>query len=354
MNLSFLGGSGTISMENLEACLKYAEVKKLSEEYDLKKSEKIGQLYPVIKDKFGNVIDGKHRLQADPDWRTETIEGIDSDEKLLVARAVANWHRRAVPESEKREWINGLAEIYLKQGLKIKAEFPFENEIKNKIAEVTGLHPDTVNDYLHSKFKQGAIGGWQDETPRPVSASQRVETRLGSEVAERFRKEVLEEATLSPEEKAEREAEKQRKAEESKIKKEKQKRKREENKLKKEEKLQKQAEERAKNLKKEELLKDKDFLVEASKKLEEEEKRSVEELTPSLLIKEEQEKLEHQDLRQFLMNYSEALKKIPNIDTSARDIQIIISIFKKSIVERNIKCPICGNSALKWGCGHEF
>lgn len=350
MNLSFLGGSGTISMENLEACLKYAEVKKLSEEEIIPYKESaatIGQLYPVIKDKFGNIIDGKNRLQADPDWRTETIANIDSEEKLLVARAVANWHRRAVPENEKREWINGLAEIYKKQGLKVKTAFPFENEIKQKIVEVTGLSSDIVETYLLDEFKQKMKGGWSDKTPRKVSASQRIETRLGPEVAERFRKEVLEEATLSPEKKAEREAEKQR------IKEERE-RKREENKLKKEEKLQKQAEERAKNLKKEELLKDKDFLVEASKKLEEEEKRSVEELTPSLLIKEEQEKLEHQDLRQFLMNYSEALKKIPNIDTSARDIQIIISIFKKSIVERNIKCPICGNSTLKWGCGHEF
>lgn len=324
-------------MENLEACLKYAEVKKLSEEYDLKKSEKIGQLYPVIKDKFGNIIDGKHRLQADPDWRTETIANIDSEEKLLVARAVANWHRRAVPESEKREWINGLAEIYKKQGLKISPK----NEILANVSLATSLSEKTVLLYLSDDFKQTKQA--RELHPPRVSASQKIETQFGSEVVERFRKEVLEEAALSPEEKAKREAEKQHQKEERE-------RKREENKLKNEEKLQKQAEERAKNLKKEELLKDKDFLVEASKKLEEE-KRSVEELKPLPLVEEE---LEHQDLRQFLMNYSEALKKIPNIDTSARDIQIIISIFKKSIVERNIKCPICGNSALKWGCGHEF
>jgi len=42
-------------------------------EYDLKISEKIGQLYPVLVDAEGNVIDGFHRLEADPKWRTEKL-----------------------------------------------------------------------------------------------------------------------------------------------------------------------------------------------------------------------------------------------------------------------------------------
>ena len=177
----------------------------MSEEYDLKKSEKkIGQLYPILKSKDGQVIDGFHREKADANWKTLVLPEIDNEEKLLLARLIANFHRRQVSREEKAEWINGLAEIYQKQGLKIYSKVPSaaENEIRNKIAEVTGLTPQTIDDYLIVEFKQELKGG----TPKGyqyVPTSQRIETELGSEVAERFRKEVLEEAKLSPKEKAE-------------------------------------------------------------------------------------------------------------------------------------------------------
>ena len=90
-------------------------------EYDLKKSEKgIGQLCPVLVDAKGNTIDGFHRLDVDPNWKKLTVEHNDSEEKLLVARAVSNWNRRQVSREEKSEWINGLAEIYRGQDCKDK------------------------------------------------------------------------------------------------------------------------------------------------------------------------------------------------------------------------------------------
>jgi hypothetical protein len=242
----------------------------MSEEYDLKKSEnKIGQLYPILKSKDGQIIDGFHRQKADPNWKSLVVPEIDSEEKLLLARLIANFHRRQVTREEKEEWINGLAEIYQKQGYKIKGnpttvklssgqEFTIDNEILAKILDVTGLGYSTVRSYLVQEFKQ--TGKAREQHKPSVLASQRIETTLGSEVAERFRKEILEEATLSPKEKAEREAERQRKREE-------QTRKREENKRLKEEKLQKQAEERAKTLKAKELIKDKDFQREVLKEI---------------------------------------------------------------------------------------
>jgi len=209
----------------------------LSEEYDLKKSEKgIGQLYPVLKDKNGNVIDGFHRLDDDPNWRTETLEHIDSEEKLLVARAVANWNRRQVSREEKEEWINGLARIYSEQGYKISKQIItttggyFVNEIVNKIAEVTGLHSSTVLSYLLGAYKQK--NNLPPKSEPKIPASQRVESELGSEVKERFEEEVKqklkEEANLSPEEKAKLEAERQQKLEEKKRKDEENKQKRKE------------------------------------------------------------------------------------------------------------------------------
>lgn len=157
-------------------------------EYDHKKSTKIvGQLYPVIVDQAGNVIDGLHRQEADPNWRTEVHPEIDTKEKFLLARCVANWHRRSVEKSEKEEWVNGLAEIYKKQGIKIIAQ---------KIIEVTGLSDTTVYTYLSSEYKdkkQSEVG----KAPKPsrVSASQAIKSKLGDygeQLVERHREEVKE------------------------------------------------------------------------------------------------------------------------------------------------------------------
>ena len=158
-------------------------------EYDLKKSEKIGQLYPVLVDAEGNVIDGFHRLEADPKWRTQKLQEINTEEKLLVARCVANWHRRQVSKEEKAEWINGLARIYEKKGLKVSSKGR-RNEILDKIVEVTGLHPDTVRLYLSDEFKQTE----QARVSKPrISATERIEHELGKEYVERHREEVEQE-----------------------------------------------------------------------------------------------------------------------------------------------------------------
>jgi predicted XRE-type DNA-binding protein len=120
----------------------------MSTEYDLKKSEKIGQLYPILVDAEGNVIDGFHRIEADPNWRREKLPEIDTEEKLLLARCVANWHRRQVSREEKEKWINGLARIYKKQDCANVAE---------KIADVTGLGFRTVHRYLNPEYKQKQV-----------------------------------------------------------------------------------------------------------------------------------------------------------------------------------------------------
>jgi len=168
-----------------------------AKEYDLKASEdSVGQLYPVLLSKDEEVIDGYHRLEADKDWRTEILEHIDTEEKLFIARCIANWHRRYVPSAEKEEWINGLAKIYQKQGLKVSAYNPAGqsiNEILNKIVEATGLHENTIRSYLRGEFKQRAP---PSATRKPrIPASQRIETKLGPEVVERHREEIRREIT---------------------------------------------------------------------------------------------------------------------------------------------------------------
>lgn len=113
----------------------------------------------------------------------------------MVARAVANWNRRQISREEKAEWINGLARLYQKQGYKISDKFPFENEIVQKITEVTGLHKNSVTTYLGDEYKHSPRGGVPKGT-YPIPASERIEHELGSEYVERLRKEILEEQQL--------------------------------------------------------------------------------------------------------------------------------------------------------------
>lgn len=149
----------------------------------------------MLLSKDEEVIDGYHRLKADKDWRTEILEHIDTEEKLFIARCIANWHRRYVPRAEKEEWINGLARIYKDQGLEIGDRRKGEaNEIINKLIDIIGLGRDTVIEYLDDGFKQERIGG----VPRGrviVPASQRIETELGPEYVERHREEIRREIT---------------------------------------------------------------------------------------------------------------------------------------------------------------
>jgi len=128
--------------------------------YDLKESTSlVGQLYPLLKAKDGELLDGVHRSDVDATWKTEVLENIDTPEKKLAARLIANIHRRTVPKEEKAAWINDLAELYLKQGLKVEARYKGKpgqgaNQITNKIVKVTGLSKRVVTGYLKDCYKQ--------------------------------------------------------------------------------------------------------------------------------------------------------------------------------------------------------
>ena len=65
-------------------------------------------LYPVLEDAHGNIIDGFHRLEADPEWPRKTLEHIKTPTQLVVARINANYHRK-IPEEERRKQIAELA-----------------------------------------------------------------------------------------------------------------------------------------------------------------------------------------------------------------------------------------------------
>ena len=138
----------------------------LGEEMDLVKSENaIGQLYPVLRDAEGKVIDGFHRLDANPEWKSVTLENVRTEEERLIVSAHVNIGRREITKEEKIKIVNDLAEIYYQQGLRPDAKKHVErqdkstiyitvNEIKQKIHEVLNgvISKSSVKNYLHSKY----------------------------------------------------------------------------------------------------------------------------------------------------------------------------------------------------------
>lgn len=118
------------------------------EEYDLRKStEKIGELYPVLVSKTGEIVDGFHRINAKANWRREVREDIDTPEKVLKARLIANKFRRQVTAEEVKGWINDLAEIALTEhGVQ-------PGEISSWVAENTGYSIRRTLFYLDEKYK---------------------------------------------------------------------------------------------------------------------------------------------------------------------------------------------------------
>lgn len=107
----------------------------------LVESEKlIGQLYPVLVDEQGNVLDGQHRLKANPNWRKEVVKGLDSERKKAMIRLHANWHRRREhPDQVLRE----LAKITQWKGSTAYAAF-------------LGCSIRTVQRYLPQQYKMRA------------------------------------------------------------------------------------------------------------------------------------------------------------------------------------------------------
>jgi len=60
-------------------------------------SDRVGQLYPILLDYYGNIIDGEHRKSVDGGWRAIRLNRIRTEKDRLIARMVANTVRRSVP-----------------------------------------------------------------------------------------------------------------------------------------------------------------------------------------------------------------------------------------------------------------
>ena len=108
--------------------------------------EKIGQLYPILVDYYGNIIDGEHRFGVDEKWKRLRLKHIRTEKDLLIARIVSNTVRRSVPHKEKTELLERLGEIYRSAGVT-------RGRIAHKIADELGMSYTWVMKYLPHRFK---------------------------------------------------------------------------------------------------------------------------------------------------------------------------------------------------------
>ena len=114
---------------------------------ELKSSaERVGQLYPILVDYYGNIIDGKHRFSVDPKWKKIRLEHVKTDKDRLIVRIVGNTLRRTVSSDEKRELLGRLGEICLGESIEL-------GKIAYEIAEETGMSYTWVMKYLPDRFK---------------------------------------------------------------------------------------------------------------------------------------------------------------------------------------------------------
>ena len=112
-------------------------------------SERVGQLYPILLDYHGNIIDGEHRYGVDEGWSTIRLDHIRTEKDRLIARIISNNVRRSVPQSEKTELLAKLGEFYLSEGVE-------PGKISQKIMEETGMSYRWVMKYLPERFKDSA------------------------------------------------------------------------------------------------------------------------------------------------------------------------------------------------------
>lgn len=105
---------------------------------ELKKSkEEIGDIFPVIKSKDGEIIDGFHRKRADSDWKEETVDVEDKLDKVKL-RVHLNLNRRSISKEEKKSWVKQARKALQKRGKKGTQE---------EIAETLGMSESWVRKY---------------------------------------------------------------------------------------------------------------------------------------------------------------------------------------------------------------
>lgn len=106
----------------------------------LEKSGKEMQIYPVLRAKTGEIIDGYHRKASNPNWK-EVVVDVKDPIKIVVMQIEANLRRRDVSKEEKKEWVLRIQKELKKQGGRGSTR---------EIARELGLSQNTIVKWLQS------------------------------------------------------------------------------------------------------------------------------------------------------------------------------------------------------------
>lgn len=144
----------------------------------LRKTKQLfGPLYPVLVAPNGTIIDGKHRLEADPEWPKITVDWLTGNQDVEILRLISNWIRRKVSPEEKAQSIARIAEL--------------TKWTPTEISENLGIPYRTVVRYFPEELKRS--GGYeeriatvaiQEEHPfedKPITLPLKEEERLDEE-----------------------------------------------------------------------------------------------------------------------------------------------------------------------------
>ena len=151
---------------------------------DIRRSASVvGRLYPVLVDKHGKIIDGAHRLKADPNWFKVEVPSVESEEHRLLARLISNVCRRNVPPEEKTQMLDDLGQVYFEQGI-------LHQQLVKTIVQNTGMSYRWVMKYASSSLKiRPGLGGPKSQEityKNEVACRATSEDQLLSEPTERI------------------------------------------------------------------------------------------------------------------------------------------------------------------------
>lgn len=107
--------------------------------------EQQGQLLPVIKDQYGNILSGRHRKAADPDWRETTVVVEDElDRELKIVHF--NVQRRPSREETAARLLR-IAELLEERG--VSAE-----NVCSEMAKLVPYSKQYISELLPEKYKR--------------------------------------------------------------------------------------------------------------------------------------------------------------------------------------------------------
>jgi len=109
-----------------------------------------GELYPVLIDENGEILDGRSRLKANPNWHKKELSGLDKIVKLKVKHH-ANWHRR---EINRQKVLTEIAEETGWRGL-------------NPFAVFLDVSEQTISKYLPQKYKDTTKSNARKNSVKP-------------------------------------------------------------------------------------------------------------------------------------------------------------------------------------------